>query len=407
MSDYQMRIHMDDRSVGHGYIEMIRKEENGESNSTFFGFYPDGTFNYGDNGIVKVDQDRHLQNLAEPESVNLHTTPYIDLTEEEHTRAIDEIAKWVRDAPDYDFERNNCIDFVQTVYSTAKGEEAGDFTSYYTEQQLEQLDWAGRYADTFYDNKEEADENKDSFGTIPTEEHELPYQLEPQLFSSPESVDQSHWLFDQTGRGQSFPPNDQELPPFTPMPMNNPDIEELNPFEINSNPQPELDDETFGYIRDLYGDSFAQGLNEQGVLVIESNEQDHLYGSEDGDQVSSSDVLPLTGLPTEENEIIDDSFYVDPITYETAQTDDLLVQSSVTPNEPPLDVAESSRTSSGEANLQDEPVIDDFILDPEPIYEETIVTPIPQVDLVPSPLEPEPYDPADDIQLDASMYDTE
>jgi hypothetical protein len=150
--EYKLKIHLDSDSVGHGYVELVRPGYNGPD-SEFFGKYPtddEGLIdvNLWDKGVITDDRERYEAALNSDE-INLVSTE-IQLSESEYHSAMQYIGDQMNNPGDYVAIGKNCADFVQDVYSAAKGDEVSDFTTLFENDQLENLSWLEDYLDSFY-----------------------------------------------------------------------------------------------------------------------------------------------------------------------------------------------------------------------------------------------------------------
>lgn len=84
--------------------------------------------------MVKNDKKRfnRFQNREDTKLVSKQ----IELTAGEYDRALKFVKEAKRNPPFYVLAGNNCVDFIQHAYEAAKGKDAGNFTSLYSEKEL-------------------------------------------------------------------------------------------------------------------------------------------------------------------------------------------------------------------------------------------------------------------------------
>jgi hypothetical protein len=140
---------MDNHNVGHTYLEFSCPDV---PHGDFYGYYPKNPLGklevLAGQGMVKNDKER-FERYKKDEKTKL-VSKEIDLTAEGYNQALKFVKEAKRHPPFYVLAGNNCVDFIQSVYETAKGEEAGNFTQLYTKEELSQLSYVAVYAEKRY-----------------------------------------------------------------------------------------------------------------------------------------------------------------------------------------------------------------------------------------------------------------
>lgn len=149
MTKHQLTIHMDNHHVGHAYLEFSCPDT---PHGDFYGYYPANPLGKLEvligKGMVKNDKKRfnRFQNREDTKLVSKQ----IELTAGEYDRALKFVKEAKRNPPFYVLAGNNCVDFIQHAYEAAKGKDAGNFTSLYSEKELGQLSYVAEYAGSRY-----------------------------------------------------------------------------------------------------------------------------------------------------------------------------------------------------------------------------------------------------------------
>ncbi len=145
MDNYTLTVYLDNIRAGHAYLELTPP---GCQSGEVFGFYPEKFDEKREvlfgKGMIRQDAERLALSKSE-NRINQSAKEHV-LTSLEFKRALTFLQNQIEKPNYYFLIGYNCIDFIQDVFNAAKGEQAKNFLSSYSEGELKDLSWVGTYA---------------------------------------------------------------------------------------------------------------------------------------------------------------------------------------------------------------------------------------------------------------------